>query len=88
MGNMVITLSDGTQLEVVIKPADIVEFERKFDVPVSKLATEQRYEWLLFLGWLGAKRNGVTETYDKWIQTVEDLDLTGKTESPKDIAVS
>ena len=37
MGNMVVIMADGTKYEVKIKPADIVKFERKFDVPVSKL---------------------------------------------------
>ena len=66
---MTITMSDGTKVEVRITPKDIIDFERKFDVPVSKLQVEQRYEWLLYLAWLSAKRsNGVTETYDKWIE--------------------
>ena len=63
MGNMVVVMQDGTKYEVKIKPADIVQFERKFNIPVSKLNEEQRYEWLLYLAWLGAKRNGVTEDY-------------------------
>ena len=37
MGNMVVIMQDGTKYEVNIKPADIVKFERKFDVPVSKI---------------------------------------------------
>ena len=52
MGNMIVVMNDGTKLEVKIKPGDIVKFERKFDVPVSKLQEEQRYEWLLYLAGL------------------------------------
>ena len=89
MGNMIVTMADGSVIEVSVKPSDIVQFERKFDVPISQLNTEQRYEWLLYLAWLGAKRNGATETYDKWIEQVEVLDLTGGSEvEKKDIAVS
>lgn len=86
---MVITMADGTKLEVKITPKDIIDFERKFDIPVSQLQVEQRYEWLLYLAWLSAKRsNGVTDTYDKWIGLVEDLDLSGSSDNPKAQAVS
>jgi len=83
MGNMIVVMNDGTKLEVKIKPGDIVKFERKFDVPVSKLQEEQRYEWLLYLAWLGAKRNGVTDDYDTWIDQVDDLDKSGASDNPK-----
>jgi hypothetical protein len=78
MGNMVVIMADGTKYEV-----NIVKFERKFDVPVSKLQEEQRYEWLLYLAWLGAKRNGVTDDYDTWIGLVEELDVTGSSDNLK-----
>lgn len=83
MGNMIVVMNDGTKLEVSIKPGDIVKFERKFDVAVSKLQEEQRYEWLLYLAWLGAKRNGVTDDYDTWIDQVDDLDISGASDNPK-----
>lgn len=80
MGNMVVVMEDGTRYEVKIKPKDIIDFERKFNVAVSILQEEQRYEWLLYLAWLGAKRNGVTEDYDTWINKVEELDVSGGTD--------
>ncbi len=83
MGNMIVVMNDGTKLEVKLKPGVIVKFERKFDVPVSKLQEEQRYEWLLYLAWLGAKRNGVTDDYDTWIDQVDDLDISGASDNPK-----
>ena len=83
MCNMVVIMADGTKYEVKIKPADIVKFERKFDVPVSKLQEEHRYEWLLYLAWLGAKRNGVTDDYDTLIGLVEELDVTGSSDNLK-----
>jgi len=79
---MVVVMEDGTKYEVKIKPKDIIDFERKFDVAVSILQEEQRYEWLLYLAWLGAKRNGVTEDYDAWVNKVEELDISGGT-NPK-----
>ena len=82
-------MSDGTKVEVKITPKDIIDFERKFDVPVSQLQVEQRYEWLLYLAWLSAKRaNGITENYDQWISLVDDLDLSGSSDNPKAQAVS
>ena len=86
---MIITMSDGTKVEVKITPKDIIDFERKFDVPVSQLQVEQRYEWLLYLAWLSAKRaNGITENYDQWMSLVDDLDLSGSSDNPKAQAVS
>ena len=79
---MVVVMEEGTKYEVKIKPKDIIDFERKFDVAVSILQEEQRYEWLLYLAWLGAKRNGVTEDYDAWVNKVEELDISGGT-NPK-----
>ena len=87
---MTVTMLDGTKVEVKITPKDIIDFERKFDVPVSALQQEQRYEWLLYLAWLSAKRaNGITENYEQRIALVEDLDLTsGSSDNPKAQAVS
>ena len=83
MGNMVVIMADGTKYEVKIKPADIDKFERKFEVPLSKLQEQQRYEWFLYMAWLGAKRNGVTDDYDTWIGLVEELDVTGSSDNLK-----
>jgi len=83
MGGMLVTMQDGTTLEVKIKPGDIVKFERKFDVPISKLNEEQRYEWLLYLAWLAAKRNGITDDYDVFVDKVEELDIAGTSDNLK-----
>tara|TARA_R100000742_G_C4277472_1_gene99387 strand:+ start:1802 stop:2056 length:255 start_codon:yes stop_codon:yes gene_type:complete len=83
MGSMIVVMNDGTKFEVKIKPGDIVQFERKFDVPISKLNDEQRYEWLLYLAWLASKRNGVTEDYDTWMVQVEELDISGASDNLK-----
>lgn len=80
---MLVTMQDGTTLEVKIKPGDIVKFERKFDVPISKLNEEQRYEWLLYLAWLAAKRNGITDDYDVFVDKVEELDIAGTSDNLK-----
>jgi hypothetical protein len=83
MGNITVIMSDGTTYELKVKPVDIVKFERKFDVPISRLTEEQKYEWLLYLAWLSSKRNGVTDDYDTWIEKVEEIDIQGKTDNPK-----
>ena len=83
MGNITVTMSDGTTYELKVKPVDIVKFERKFDVPISELTETQKYEWILYLACLSAKRNGVTDDYDTWIEKVEEIDITGGTDNPK-----
>ena len=52
-------------------------------MPISELTETQKYEWILYLAWLSAKRNGVTDDYDTWIEKVEEIDITGGTDNPK-----
>ncbi len=69
-----ITTTDGTKT-VTVGPADLIRFERKYDVGVTQFdAGNLRFEWLAFLAWAVLKRQGDTPLdFDTWIDTLEGL---------------
>lgn len=70
--NLHIQFTDETSKTVTASAADLVAFENKFDISVTKLAEDARIGWLLFLAWHSEKRNGHTKLeFDKWLETVE-----------------
>lgn len=70
--NLHIQFTDETSKTVTASAADLVAFENKFDISVTKLAEDARIGWLLFLAWHSEKRNSQTKLeFDKWLETVE-----------------
>jgi hypothetical protein len=75
-----ITFNDGTTRDITVSAADMVAFEDKFNMSISKL-DEARISWLLFLSWHSEKRRGITtKSYEEWIDDVETI---GAEEDPK-----
>lgn len=75
-----IEFADGTHKDILVSAADMVAFEDKFNVSISKL-DEPRMGWLLFLAWHSEKRKkATTDDYEKWLESVESI---GQTEDPK-----
>lgn len=65
-------------------PGDLIRFERKFNMPASKASDENeaRFEWVVYLAYLGARRAGIKEavdatTFDDFIDLVDDVDFSG-----------
>jgi hypothetical protein len=70
--NLHIQFTDGTAKTVTCSAADLVAFEDKFNISVTKLAEDARIGWLLFLAWHSEKRTASTKLeYDKWLETVD-----------------
>tara|TARA_B110000977_G_C10913785_1_gene430334 strand:- start:564 stop:824 length:261 start_codon:yes stop_codon:yes gene_type:complete len=70
--NLHIQFDDGTAKNVKCNAADLVAFEREYDVSVAKLGDDPRVGWLLYLAWHSEKRTGSTkESYEKWLEKVE-----------------
>ena len=64
-----------TTYEVPIKPADLVAFERKFDVAWEDVQEKPKIEYMFFLAWNASRRTGVTtDEFDVWLDRVDDLD--------------
>jgi hypothetical protein len=62
---------DGTEKVVTAIAADLVAFETKFDLSVTRLQTEVRLTHLFFMAWHVLKRTGDTkDTFEKWVESV------------------
>lgn len=52
--------------------ADIVAFETKFDISMSRLQKDVKLTHLMFLAYAVEKRTGATtDEFEKWLETVE-----------------
>jgi hypothetical protein len=75
-----IQFNDATSKEILVSAADMVAFEDKFNISISRL-DEARIGWLLFLAWHSEKRRKATELdYEAWLDTV---DTIGESPDPK-----
>lgn len=62
----------GTSKEVIAGAADMVAFEREFDLSIGSLATNPRMTHLYYLAWHSEKRTKATGLeFDEWLPTVE-----------------
>jgi hypothetical protein len=69
--NLQIQFEDGKSKDITCNAADLVAFEDRFDVSVSKLAQESKLGHLLFLAWHSEQRtNGTTLAYNEWLESV------------------
>jgi hypothetical protein len=89
MIDLEITTAEGTK-KVTVGPADLIRFERKYDVGVTQFdAGTLRFEWLAFLAWSVLKRQGdTTVEFDAWIDSLEGLNPVGAEGKDGDAAAS
>ena len=67
---------DGSGTDVSASVPDFIAFERRFDKPVASFATDARIEYMCFLAWHAAKRQGKTSAeFDPWLETVGELSI-------------
>jgi hypothetical protein len=79
--NLEIEYSSGEKVDVVCSAPDIVKFEDKFNIAITKAAQEMKVTHLLFLAHSSLFRNKKTDLdFDKWVETVEGV---GSVETPK-----
>ena len=79
--NLEIEYNSGDKVEAVCTAPDIVKFEDKFNIAITKAAQEMKLTHLLFLGDASLARTKQTDlTFEKWTETVEGV---GATEAPK-----
>lgn len=65
-------IEDGNTYKVLAGQADLIAMERKYDVAVSVLSDAPRMEFIAFVAWNAAKRQGLTTLdFDKWIEASE-----------------
>lgn len=72
--NLRILFLDGNAKEITCSASDLVKFEDKFNISVSKIQDEVRITHLLFLAWASEFRTKSTALdFDAWTETVESV---------------
>ena len=73
--------NSGDKVEVVCSAPDIVKFEDRFNMAITKAAQDMRLTHLLFLAHSALSRTKQTDLdFDKWTESVEEV---GGVETPK-----
>lgn len=76
-----IEYNSGDKVEVICSAPDIVKFEDKFNMAITKAAQDMRLTHLLFLAHSALSRTKQTDLdFEKWTETVEEV---GGVETPK-----
>ena len=79
--NLEIEYESGDKVEVVCSAPDIVRFENKFDLSITKAAQEMKLTHLLFLAHSSLSRKKQTDLdFDTWTESVEGV---GAVDAPK-----
>lgn len=64
-------LDESEPVKVKAIAADLIAFEARFDLSVSKLGSDVRLTHMFFLGWHACKRSKLTELeFEPWTETV------------------
>jgi hypothetical protein len=73
--------NSGDKVEVICSAPDIVKFEDRFNMAITKAAQDMRLTHLLFLAHSALSRTKQTDLdFDKWTESVEEV---GGVETPK-----
>jgi hypothetical protein len=79
--NLEIEYSSGNKVDVVCSAPDIVKFEDKFNLSITKAAADMKVTHLLFLAYASLSRTKQTDLdFDSWVATVDGV---GSVETPK-----
>jgi hypothetical protein len=79
--NLEIEYSSGNKVDVVCSAPDIVKFEDKFNLSITKAAADMKVTHLLFLAYASLSRTKQTDLdFDSWVETVDGV---GSVETPK-----
>lgn len=75
--NLQVTFEDETEKVIKANAADIVAFEREFDLSIARLEKEVKLTHLLFMAWHAEKRTKATgKTFDAWTETVAAIEAS------------
>lgn len=67
-----IEYATGEKVEVVASAPDIVKFEDKFNIAITKAGSDMKLTYLLFLAYNALSRTKQTNlTFEAWCDTVE-----------------
>lgn len=75
--NLQTTFTDGSTKSITAIAADLVAFEREFDLSIARLETNVKLTHLFYLAWHSEKRTKATALeFDAWLETVEGISDT------------
>jgi hypothetical protein len=64
----------GESKEITCSASDLVKFEDKFNLSISKLEDEMKFTHLLFLAWASESRTKQTDKdFDTWVELVSSV---------------
>jgi len=73
--NLRIEYTSGEPVEISATAPDLVAFEDKFNLSVTKLETEMKVTHLLWLAWHYLSRKKLTDKeFDTWVEFVETIE--------------
>ena len=74
--NLQIAFLDGSTKDVSTVASDLIAFESRFDMSITKLNSDLRLTHLFFLAWHVEKRTGATVLeFDAWCDTISSVDV-------------
>jgi predicted 2-oxoglutarate/Fe(II)-dependent dioxygenase YbiX len=72
--NLRIEYTTGEEVEVTASASDLVAFESKFEIAVTKLEQDMKYTYLLWLAWHSLFRKKLTDKdFESWVDFVESV---------------
>ena len=72
--NLRIEFTDGTTKDIVCSASDLVAFEDKYNLSVTKLGDETKLSHLLFLAYHSeSRKKQTTLDFDAWVDTVAEI---------------
>lgn len=75
--NLQTTFTDGSTKSITAIAADLVAFEREFDLSIARLETNVKLTHLFYLAWHSEKRTKATALdFEAWLDTVEGISDT------------
>lgn len=75
--NLQVTFDDETAKTVSATAADLVAFETKFDLSVSRLQSEVKLTHLLFIAWNAERRTKATAlSFEEWTDKVSMIEAS------------
>lgn len=75
--NLQTTFNDGTEKVITAGAADLVAFEREFDLSVAKLQSEVKLTHLLYIAWHSESRTkSTTLKFEDWTNEIVNVTAT------------
>lgn len=74
---MKVTHTDGSEVDVEGRRADLVRFERHFKIPAGKMFNDDGLfvEHLWFYAWCAEGRASEVGDFDTWMETVDSVEI-------------